>query len=426
METNKITTKEPFSTLFRIRPENLKEVTTDMEENGFDSLEPLLIWKEEDILIDGHTRLEAAKELGIKDVPTKLIPFENELEAIQYSAKRNWNRRNVTKGDKFRLIRILDERGDHGGDTRSKNSKNHRLNLSNGLTPTERTAKILGVSGTQVNKMRTILDYGTNEDIEDVENDEISIDTAWKEAKKEKEKIEAERDAVKQFNRTNDSIEWALWTWNPVTGCEHGCKYCYARDIAERFYKDYGFTPTFHEKRLPAPQNNKIPTVDELGEHNVFVCSMADLFGDWVKDEWIEKIFKSISNAPDWWNFLFLTKNPERYLELDIPENCWIGATATNQKEMDRAIKVFDKLKKKIDNILFISCEPLMSKIETNLSSIDWLIIGGRSQSKGMSAGQPEWEWVEELIWQAREDGVPVYAKPNLTVLPKEYPKELK
>lgn len=30
-------------------------------------------------------------------------------------------------------------------------------------------------------------------------------------------------------------IDWADATWNPVTGCLHGCEYCYARRIAKRF-----------------------------------------------------------------------------------------------------------------------------------------------------------------------------------------------
>lgn len=30
-------------------------------------------------------------------------------------------------------------------------------------------------------------------------------------------------------------IDWCDSTWNPVTGCLHGCAYCYARKIAERF-----------------------------------------------------------------------------------------------------------------------------------------------------------------------------------------------
>lgn len=30
-------------------------------------------------------------------------------------------------------------------------------------------------------------------------------------------------------------IDWCDSSWNPVTGCLHGCEYCYARGIAERF-----------------------------------------------------------------------------------------------------------------------------------------------------------------------------------------------
>jgi len=30
-------------------------------------------------------------------------------------------------------------------------------------------------------------------------------------------------------------IDWCDSTWNPVTGCLHGCEYCYARKIAQRF-----------------------------------------------------------------------------------------------------------------------------------------------------------------------------------------------
>jgi hypothetical protein len=38
------------------------------------------------------------------------------------------------------------------------------------------------------------------------------------------------------FNKQdNTSIEWAQWSWNPLTGCKHDCPYCYARDIAKRF-----------------------------------------------------------------------------------------------------------------------------------------------------------------------------------------------
>ena len=127
------------------------------------------------------------------------------------------------------------------------------------------------------------------------------------------------------MNKTK--IEYADYTWNPVTGCLHECEYCYARKQAKRFssivgipngkihdlpinftYKckyPYGFDPTFHRYRLDEPSQVKTPST-------IFVCSMADLFGEWVPDEWIQKIFEACADAPQH-RYLFLTKNPKRY-----------------------------------------------------------------------------------------------------------------
>lgn len=224
------------------------------------------------------------------------------------------------------------------------------------------------------------------------------------------------------FNRTNENIEWAQWTWNPVTGCEHGCPYCYARDIAIRFTGH--FKPEFHFNRLSAPKNTTVPKSGDAGCRNVFVCSMADLFGEWVPEQWIAEVLKSVKRSPAW-NFIFLTKNPRRYLGITFPDNCWLGATADTQKRADHAVSVFHEMHamQKNKNIKFISCEPLLEPVEISFAGIDWLIIGGRSASSKCPEFQPEWGWVNGLLRQADRAGCRVYWKPNLTVRPREYPE---
>lgn len=221
-----------------------------------------------------------------------------------------------------------------------------------------------------------------------------------------------------------DGIDWAKWSWNPVTGCEHGCPYCYARDIRKHRFNDPQFKPTLYPERLEAPRNTKIPKgkENESGIRNVFTVSMGDLFGDWVPRVWIMQVFNIMLENPQW-NFILLTKNPNRYLdfEIEFPPNCWIGATADTQKRADIALGVFYKMVT-VKNIKFLSCEPLSEYIWLYKLCFDWLIIGGQSKSSGMPAMQPKWEWVYSLLERAHEFEIPVYFKPNLTVRPKEQP----
>lgn len=227
------------------------------------------------------------------------------------------------------------------------------------------------------------------------------------------------------FNSTNEMVDWARWTWNPVTGCFHNCDYCYARDIAHRFYETK-FEPTFHPERLLAPAHTKVPKDAETDVRcrNVFTCSMADLFGKWVPEEWIMQVFQSVIDNPQW-NFLFLTKFPQRLQEINdklngFPDNAWVGTTVDEQQRVKVAEKAFSNIQAKVK---WLSCEPLLQRLTFNsLEMFDWVVIGGQSASSQTQASQPEWEWVEHLWNQARASDCKVYWKGNLTVRPKECP----
>lgn len=268
------------------------------------------------------------------------------------------------------------------------------------------------------------------------------------------------------MNKTK--IDWCDSTWNPVTGCLHGCEYCYARKIAKRFSYDgetldapaelqrtwvndgkgsgagnhvirypvhllsdgrnvpypFGFEPTLHKYRLNDYIDKKC--------RNIFVCSMADLFGKWVPDSWLNEIFEVCKKAEQH-NYLFLTKNVERYCKYGVPmeDNMWYGTSITREAEM----RLFNQLPAFCNT--FVSIEPILEDLkprEHNIMfrQVKWVIIGaetGRRKNKVV----PERKWIEDIVNECRNAyyPVPVFMKSSLAEiwgepLIQEFPVELR
>lgn len=251
-------------------------------------------------------------------------------------------------------------------------------------------------------------------------------------------------------------IDWCDATWNPVTGCLHGCKYCYARQIADRFKgfsladednacairfvesnhhtiaeveapmtrRDktgriifapypFSFRPTLHRYRLDEPACWTRP-------RNIFVCSMADLFGEWVPDAWIREVFEACEAAPQH-RYMFLTKDPKRYAELrakDIqpPANSWIGTSATTDTEAKEQTLALSECWN-VNANWFVSVEPLLEPMSSealeDLSAMHWVIVGaetGNSKNKVI----PERKWVDEIVDACAKVGTPLFMKDSL------------
>lgn len=218
------------------------------------------------------------------------------------------------------------------------------------------------------------------------------------------------------MNRTK--IEWVKnpdgtqgFTWNPITGCENGCFYCYACKLAHRWqaagipqYR-HGFKPTFQNNKLEEPIFRKKPS-------GIFVVSMGDLLGAWVPKEWIEAVIDTMKCTPRH-RYYILTKNPGRYAEFRWPRNAWLGATATDQESFDRA----SCCRVRHPNTFFVSCEPMLGPIHLRDYSVcdwlDWLIVGVMT-GPGSKKHLPPPKWIDNLVRDARKYDIPVFVKDNV------------
>lgn len=252
-------------------------------------------------------------------------------------------------------------------------------------------------------------------EVEPAEGKEWFTLDEWSElSEDDRENLLSEGSLDKKFNKQDTaSIEWAQWSWNPITGCKHDCPYCYARDIANRFYSQK-FEPSIYPARLSAPANTPVPKEAEVdvAYRNVFTGSMADLFGRWVPDEWIYAVLDVVDDN-DQWNFLFLTKFPQRLHEFgEVPANAWIGTTVDCQARVDNAEKAFAKIG---GGTKWLSVEPMLTPLEfKRLDLFDWIVIGGASASSKTPKWVPPYDWVHDLHSQARKAGCAVYHKDNL------------
>lgn len=231
------------------------------------------------------------------------------------------------------------------------------------------------------------------------------------------------------MNKTK--IDWATMSRNPVTGCRHGCPYCYARRTAHRFDAGradpaplanglhvlerkikatpypYGFEPTLHRYRMNQPERQEEP-------QTVFVCSMADLFGRWVPTSWIVEVLDACQRAPQH-RYLFLTKNPARYLELDhmalLPhaENFWYGSTVANED----AAAMYTMQGVAINS--FWSMEPLLGPVDMSAAEglPQWVILGAETGNRADKV-TPRREWVDQITQFCAENEIPVFFKENL------------
>jgi len=188
MKVSEIVTKEPFSGLFAINPFTRSKIKADIEEKGFDKAFPLILWG--NILLDGHTRLLIARELGMEEVPVEVKEFEDQQAALEYAIHAQRDRRNITDAELISCIEVLDvklsrkEAGAKGGNKEAKQEASH-----------VKTAKALKVSKTKVTDARAVLT--DKKATEEVKSGKKTISKAAKEVRESKKPVKEEKKITK-------------------------------------------------------------------------------------------------------------------------------------------------------------------------------------------------------------------------------------
>jgi protein gp37 len=162
-----------------------------------------------------------------------------------------------------------------------------------------------------------------------------------------------------------------------------------------------GFKLTLHHDTLELPLTWRKP-------RRIFLNSMSDLFHKDVPMEFIQKVFAVVGEA-SWHRFQILTKRADRLPELSPGlcwhPNLWMGVSVENNDYVWR----IDCLRQTGAHTKFLSLEPLLGPIsELDLTSIDWVIVGGES---GPKARPIEADWVRAIRERCVTASVPFFFK---------------
>ena len=213
------------------------------------------------------------------------------------------------------------------------------------------------------------------------------------------------------------------WTWNPIFGCTHACKYCWAKSLADQWGKT--FEPQIREHFF----NDKMPDDGSW----IFVGSMGDVFCEGVPDDWIMSLLEFIYNNKYNNKFLLQTKNPHSflafYLELEkIKDKIILGTTleTTYETPWSDAPPTEERAKhlqtmKTGGFKTFLSLEPL-SNFDFN-KMMKWIVaidpeaveIGLENYTK-FTTPPPE-DKIKNLILNLDALEIPYVPKDNLTYL---------
>jgi protein gp37 len=249
-------------------------------------------------------------------------------------------------------------------------------------------------------------------------------------------------------------IEWTDASWNPLRARREpdsqlgwscvrvsaGCTHCYAATINKRLGTRLDYTvPAMAEVVSYLDEEALLKPLSWRKPRRVFVGSMTDIFGPWVEDAWLDRIFAVMALTPQH-TYQLLTKRPERmrayvsvfgeqsiqdvtplravadeWIDAGVPmaawdydgppvrtkfplRNVWLGTSVEDQEAADKRIP---ELLATPAAVRFLSCEPLLGPLELErwLHDSDCVAAGDEDPPLGVCiCNEPREDHISWLI----------------------------
>lgn len=196
-------------------------------------------------------------------------------------------------------------------------------------------------------------------------------------------------------------------TWNTIKGtCNHDCSYCYVKRWGQ-------LNPIRLDER-------ELRT--KLGNNNfIFVGSSNDMFSSDIPKEWIQRTLEHCKKFDN--KYLFQTKNPERIMDFDLPQNSVVCTTIESNRFypeiMNNCPKPIDRVEgmSRIHLPKYVTIEPIldfdMDEMVDLIKKCDPIQVNIGADSGNHKLPEPDKEKVLQLI-KGLEEFSKVKMKKNL------------
>jgi len=188
-----------FSELFGRSESVVGRIATDMRVHGYDRGCPIVVTPDR-VVLDGHTRLEAARRAGLTTVKVVVMECQDDTERLEFAIKRQRDRRNLSDGDILSAVQNVDRHFPKGGAVTSGGAaESIAQGCAKGVgRSSQMTANLLGISSRRVEQARQVLASKDAVLIDDVIGGRKTINAACTGLKRSGERRKLEKEVPQQ------------------------------------------------------------------------------------------------------------------------------------------------------------------------------------------------------------------------------------